>query len=139
MEIRYKKWYIYFSLFAGVTWGVLAIDYLVMIGDRPWLGISYAILSLAFLSKLYFDYTNKYVKIDNQRIRISNFPMKTKELLVSNLTSVKKFGENFIFKAGGNQKITVNKSMIHHEDLIAFMKIYDEIESIINEKSSQAN
>ncbi|MCO5249612.1 MAG: hypothetical protein M9887_11775 [Chitinophagales bacterium] len=135
MRFRYRKSYIYLGLFLGVIWTVWGIDYIVMSHHYTWLGILFLPFGFYLLIKLYFDYTNKYVSINTQSVKVFNFPFRTKELQVGHLEKVKRLGTHFIFESE-NKTIKVSKRLLHKEDLIAFEKIFREIEQIVHSSIS---
>ena len=125
MKVGFSKTKMNLNLFLAICWTIMAF---INIKDAEnlidWKPIFYIILMLLYWVIIVFQYMNKYFEIDENSIVLME--LKRKKIDFKDLTEIKYFGGDYIFK-DNKTTITITKSQINKDQIESFEQIFNTI------------
>lgn len=128
--IAYSNRRLYMNLFMGIAWGSFSIIKFNSTEKIDWTAYGLLILGICYIAMFIYEYTQKYLLIDKDKIRENSLP--SKEILMDEIKEVNYFAGDFVFK-GGRKSIRITKSQINQKQLPEFEDFFNKLSERLKE------
>lgn len=130
MVIAYANRRLYMNLFMGIAWLPFAIIKFNSTEKISWTAYALLVLGICYIAMFIYEYTQKYLLIDKDKIRENSLP--SKEILMNEIKEVNYFAGDFVFK-DGRKSIRVTKSQINQKQLPEFEAFFNKLSERLKE------
>ena len=124
MKISYSKKRLYINLILGILWTGIGLSYFFENDKIKWNVYATLILGIIYIGIFLFEYTQKYIEITKEKIKVYSIPNEEVEL--KEITEVKCYADNYTFKTP-NKSLKINKSIINKNQLIEFENFFNNL------------
>lgn len=125
MKVGFSKSKININLFLAICWTIMAFLKIKDSGNLiDWQPVFYLVLMVLYWAIIVYQYVNKYFEIDESSITLME--LKRKKINFKDLTEIKYFGGDYIFK-DQNKTIRITQSQINKDYLERFQHIFNEV------------
>ena len=121
MKISYSKKRLYANLILGILWTILGVSYFIANEKIKWYAYATLILGVVYIAMFLFDYSQKYIEITKEKIRVNSIP--NKEIELKEITEVKYYADEYTFKTP-NKSLKINKSLINKNQFNEFENFF---------------
>ena len=117
MKISYSKKRLYANLILGILWTILGVSYFIANEKIKWYAYATLILGVVYIAMFLFDYSQKYIEITKEKIKVNSIP--NKEIELKEITEVKYYADEYTFKTP-NKSLKINKSLMNKNQFNEF-------------------
>ena len=124
MKFSYSKKRLYFNLILGILWTGIGTSYFFENEKIRWNVNLTLIRGIVYIAKFLYEYTQKYVEITKDKIRINSIP--SKEISLNDVKEVNYYANDYTIKTT-NKTFKIVKSQINKAQLPEFENFLNNI------------
>ena len=137
MKFEYSKLKIRSNLFLTIVWTFISVVQIYYKENIfSWWSLLFLFLIIVFWTNFIFILIKKYFEIDDDKIVLMGLRNKTIEF--KNLSEIKFYGGEYVFKDSRNNKIEISKQWINEKKIPLFDERFQKLKNDFENKNQNS-